>query len=475
MRVAACHPGKHGDALYALPTIRALALKHGCKVDFYTSSYCEPLRSLFEAQECINRFIVSPTYVLERMDMGAQPYCVPVEGEYEAVYQLGFQGIPDRAIPDYIASEVGIEHAGVHYDLTGAVDYVKEIHSGEYYVLAPRGETSFTPIFREFIQASPISVIIIGSGDDAKPFQDIAATATTLSYLDTAKLIEGSSGFVGIMSSQLVLANGFDIPKVVVHDGKSWDMRHVVRGKFNRYPVNPEVSDILELLSKEHYVSAYCKTIDPKDYETSDLFTHVDNMVGIMDGLYTTWGTEFRKWEYGTALKALRENGARTVLDVGGGSSMFAAAATWAGFDVTVVDPDDYVEMFKRQSDRIGKDLPYVRQDYFDYDAADQFDAVVCLSVIEHVQNDVPFFEKLLKYVTPGGILVLTTDFDPNQKAHVYPSHLRTYDAKTLLGMIEVAKARGFEVFGAKPNYKKFEPLIYNLYSFASLVLKRVS
>lgn len=475
MRVAACHPGKHGDALYALPTIRALALKHGCKVDFYTSSYCEPLRSLFEAQECINRFIVSPAYVLERMDMGAQPYYVPVEGDYEAVYQLGFQGIPDRAIPDYIAYEVGIEHAGVHYDLTGAVDYVKEIHSGEYYVLAPRGETSFTPIFREFIQASPIPVIIIGSGDDAKPFQDIAATATTLSYLDTAKLIEGSSGFVGIMSSQLVLANGFDIPKVVVHDGKSWDMRHVVRGKFNRYPVNPEVSDILELLLKEHYVSAYCKTIDPKDYETSDLFTHVDNMVGIMDGLYTTWGTEFRKWEYGTALKALRENGAKTVLDVGGGSSMFAAAATWAGFEVTVVDPDDYVDMFKRQSERVGQIIPYIKTDFFHYSTGYKFDAVMCISTIEHVQDDEKFFLKLLEHVNPDGLLVLTTDFHPERSAPVYPSHLRTYNAEALNHLIKLAKAEGFEVFGSKPNYKKFEPLIYNLYSFASLVLKRVS
>lgn len=461
-----------GDALYALPAIRALAQKHHSKVDFYTSEYCEPLRPLFEAQYVINSFNVAPDYVLTGMDLGCRPAYVPIpEPErYEAIYQLGFQNIPDIAIPDYIAREAGVTNAGVWYDLDGAKSYAP---SEPYYVLAPRGETSYVTTFREFIKTSPLKVVIVGSVADGKPFEDLAETLA-LDYLDTAKLISTSSGFVGLMSSQLVLANGFNIPKIAPHDGISWDLRHVVRSKFNQYPINPTASEILTLLSKEHCMSAYNKTIDPKDYETSDLFDHVDNITGVMGGSYTPWGTEFRKWEYGTALKALREAGAQRVLDVGGGSSVFGVAAIWAGFDVTVLDPEDYSEMFRLQSDRISKVIPFVQADFFDFDLDNVYDAVTCISVIEHVEEDEKFFLKLLKHVKPGGLLILTTDFDPAAKAHVYPSHLRTYDAKTLMHLIKLAEAEGFEVYGAKPSYKKFEPLIYNLYSFASVVLKRL-
>jgi hypothetical protein len=56
------------------------------------------------------------------------------------------------------------------------------------------------------------------------------------------------SGFAGIQSSHLVIANGFDMPKVVPHDGKSWDMRHVIYTDQHHYIVNPTGDQILEIL-----------------------------------------------------------------------------------------------------------------------------------------------------------------------------------------------------------------------------------
>jgi len=46
----------------------------------------------------------------------------------------------------------------------------------------------------------------------------------------------------------LALANGFEIPKVAVHDGRSWDMRHIISSSTNHYPINPTAEQVLEIL-----------------------------------------------------------------------------------------------------------------------------------------------------------------------------------------------------------------------------------
>lgn len=243
MKIAATHPGKHGDALYTLPTIRALAAEHG-KIDFYTSSYCEPLRSLFEAQECIGGFYVAPNYRIERMDMGVQPRYVPVDASlYDYVFQLGFDRVPDCAIPDFIARELNVNPAPIQYDVPD-----KERIWKDYIVLAPRASDDYTPLFQEIIDGAALDCMIVGGhGDGAKLHGGVDYTETD--YLNTAWLIKHAKAFVGLMSSQLVLANGFPIPRICPHDGKSWDMRHVVRSEYNHYLVKPSASEVWEIIN----------------------------------------------------------------------------------------------------------------------------------------------------------------------------------------------------------------------------------
>ncbi len=165
------------------------------------------------------------------------------------------------------------------------------------------------------------------------------------------------------------------------------------------------------------------KTIEASDYGLSDTFQHIQNMTAILSGAYTPWGTEHRRWEYGIVLEALRQVNAKTVLEVGGGSSMFAASAIWAGFEVTVVDPEDYTAMFEQQ-------------------------------------------------VKPGGLLCLTTDFHPSGQVQM-GGHLRTYNEISLWQLRSFARTKGFDVFGDAPDYDHFEQNVHGLYTFASLFLQR--
>jgi hypothetical protein len=240
--LAFTHPGKVGDLLYGLPTVRKVCQEKQDLADFYTSSYCYPIvKRLLERQSYINKCFESQTYVIERMDMGVQPWRVPVDVSiYETSYHLGFKHVPDRPLPEFIAQEVGVTWDGViSYDF----DDVPTLDE-DYIVIAPRGLTSYSNLFREVATKSPVKVVEIGGYNDNI---GIGINKCGLDLVDTLPWIAHSKGFLGLMSSQLVLANGFSIPKIAPHDGIHWDMRHVVNSPTNFYPVNPTAEQVLEI------------------------------------------------------------------------------------------------------------------------------------------------------------------------------------------------------------------------------------
>jgi hypothetical protein len=237
--IAVTHPGKMGDTLYALPLARLLYGINGEKIDFYTSEYCRPLKELIEYQQYINQCIIPANYTIERMDMGCQPWLMPVQEGYSQVYHAGFKSVPDRAIHQFIASEHGYYGPlGISYEYP-----VQTRYKGDYICIAPRGETTYKELFNSLAQDTQ-AIIIGGKGD----YTGYGIDATGISMLDTLSLLAYAKGFVGLMSSQLVLANGFPYPKISPHDGKSWDMRHVVYTASNHYPINPTLADLKALL-----------------------------------------------------------------------------------------------------------------------------------------------------------------------------------------------------------------------------------
>jgi SAM-dependent methyltransferase len=454
-----------GDALYALPAIRELAERHG-PVDFYTSSYCAPMRRLFEAQYCVERFIVAEDYVLQDFGCGARPWTVPIPEGYEAVYQMGFEHYPEGPIPDYIATHVGLP-AGlpIHYDF----DLPDTEIDGPYIVTAPRGYTEYSHVFRAIADHCPIAVVEIGAAGDGTG-SPRAIDKTGLDMLEVLPWLCGARGFYGLHSAMLVLANGFPIPKVAPQG--RWDMRHVVRSPYNQYPVEPDGNEILKRLG---VTMTYCKTLDPSDYEPIHETQHADSMKRIVGTYGGRAEHPHRAWEYGIILHALREHGCKSILDVGGGGSVFAPAASWVGIEVTAVDPEDYAAWVAQQNRIVAAHHPgspavqYVREDFMAYQGG-EFDAVTCGSVLEHVPDDFAFFAKLASHVRVGGLLALTVDFWPDA-ARKSPDHLRTYNEDRLSALAQ--SVPGFETLGPL-DYADRGAHVY-IYTFASLMLRRVS
>jgi hypothetical protein len=237
---AAAHPGKMGDALYCLPLLRYLYGQNGWLFDFYTSEYCAPLQSLFEYQPYINRFIVNGDYRVENFGCGAQPWQVGITGDYPQVYQLGFRRIPDSALHQFIAKEIGVTiPLGISYECPES-PFPRD---DDYICIAPRGNSSYNEILDKLAQEKQ-AIVIGGKGD----YRGYGIDQTGANMLETASILSGAKGFVGLMSSQLALANGFDIPRIAL-GGHHSDMRHAIRTHLNHYPGdNVTVESILKLL-----------------------------------------------------------------------------------------------------------------------------------------------------------------------------------------------------------------------------------
>lgn len=243
--IATTAPGKIGDAAYSLPTVKALCAKHGCQADFYTSSYCEPMRRLVEYQPYINKMVVPPDYKMEGAGCGIQPWKMPVdESKYEAVYHLGFRGNPDKALPDFIAESAGVKRGPIEYAFP---EWQQELVL-PYIVLAPRGARGFG-VFQEFINICPLNVVQIGGRGDFVGDRNKSIDMTGLDMLETLTWISQASAFVGVFSAMLVLANGFKIKKVVPTDNIRWDMRHAIISDTNFYPVNPTADELVRLIT----------------------------------------------------------------------------------------------------------------------------------------------------------------------------------------------------------------------------------
>jgi ADP-heptose:LPS heptosyltransferase len=245
--IAVSHPGKIGDALYTLPTIRELSKIHNCKVDFYTSEHCRPIKEFMKIHGPINECIIPNDYIIERYDMGIQPWLMPIdENKYEKVYHLGFRQVPDKSLPEFIAETAGLDRnigSNIQYNYSySLLDTVEN-----YIIIAPRGETSYSYIFKgviDYYESKNIKCYIVGGQGD---YFGKGIDYTHLDFNGMANLIADAKFYLGIMSAPLVIANGFNIPKIIPYNN-NWDMRHIVQQPESYYLFEPLLGDVLKIM-----------------------------------------------------------------------------------------------------------------------------------------------------------------------------------------------------------------------------------
>lgn len=125
-----------------------------------------------------------------------------------------------------------------------------------------------------------------------------------------------------------------------------------------------------------------------------------------------------RAIEYRFALECLAEVRPKTVLDVGTGTTAWPHLLRNCGFVVTAVDNlRDYWEGEVINRHWTVLDVDITNPDGF----WRQFEAITCVSVIEHIAEHEQAFASMLRLLVPRGILILTTPYNHQEYcANVY-------------------------------------------------------
>ena len=112
-----------------------------------------------------------------------------------------------------------------------------------------------------------------------------------------------------------------------------------------------------------------------------------------------------RQWEYPWILKNVLFDSKDIVLDIGGGLSHFPSLVARRVKEVVVGDL--YLErMFESESNNV----KFLEMDALKVKSRKKYDIVMCISVLEHIDNYFKVIKNLTKLVKKNGYLVMTLD-----------------------------------------------------------------
>lgn len=98
MSVLCTFPGKYGDLLWALPTIRAIARRTGEAVDLLTSADMASICPLISQQDYIGHCFARKEWVRVHIDKDDRLPPFTLTG-YQHIVHLGYRGWPQRPLP----------------------------------------------------------------------------------------------------------------------------------------------------------------------------------------------------------------------------------------------------------------------------------------------------------------------------------------------------------------------------------------
>jgi hypothetical protein len=223
VKVLATMPGRYGDILWSLPTVRALAERHGEPVDFATSATHAQVIEIVGQQDYIGTaFAIEAWKVVEGAPITPRlPYDCHPEG-YHHAYHLGYDQWPMKPL----AFEVAERFAGVTVEMPGFLRPWIKVAPGPPRVCPLKLAIGWTDEWFEL--KGGLMVLLSNALYDAgikvttKSCPAPGSRWTTevdgegLSLLEAAQTIQDASLFLGDLSALAVIAAGMGKPRVLV-------------------------------------------------------------------------------------------------------------------------------------------------------------------------------------------------------------------------------------------------------------------
>lgn len=149
------------------------------------------------------------------------------------------------------------------------------------------------------------------------------------------------------------------------------------------------------------------------------------------------------------------------VLDAGSGAGMFSKILSESGYEVVAVDVSpNCVYSTRELATKISRveryglaELPYV----------EEFDAIICGDVIEHVERDELALERFKTALRPGGIAIISTAYNPNMwsREDSWSGHYRRYTSEEFFKKVMATGLSIEEIYYYGPITKLYFFTIY--------------
>lgn len=253
-------PGKLGDLLYSLPTARHISKIFGTKIDFWTSKFCGSALPLLKAQSYINDAFVSQKYVPQHDNCGVQPWSLEPESQYDKVYHLGFRSYPQCRLVDYFPTIYGFTmvDTAIKYD-------IPEHSSAGEVVIVPGRNPLLKPYFIEILEKLPKELMIVQCGPKEELIKvNLPNVNYCCDIVDALCVMDNAKLFIGTLSANLVLANGFpNLKKVILIEKERHNPVHDIQSQ-NHYYVEPKnaLQKIMDIVRWDDSVCIGCNKED---------------------------------------------------------------------------------------------------------------------------------------------------------------------------------------------------------------------
>jgi hypothetical protein len=233
--ISVCTNELNGDVLWTVPAVRALAERHGCKVDYWLGPRGSMTADLLKSQSFIR-----------------DAFCG--YGRGIANYDLNFKDRPaDKTLLDYFCALAGVPRQGHFFELPA--DCPSEpIPDGPFVVLAAKRQDGsmherWGEMWREFVRRCPLPVVEVGCPGAATATDCGAMDRLRHGFLEMAGIISKCKYFFGHISAPLVIADAMpDVVRIAVHDGGSWNLKACTQSPMNHYPVCYDAGALLEYI-----------------------------------------------------------------------------------------------------------------------------------------------------------------------------------------------------------------------------------